>query len=179
MARRGGANFGNRSSNLPGNFGAFGDHQSIGPLLQPPPLYPTTDKKPAETECDVDMEYLLLMDRVFIDHFNDLTSDLFDSQSKGDKMECFWACMPKELQPKVKAKLVVVKTNITNADQELDRLERLEKKLNNENDDDDVVADHTEEVDEEMDDGTDYNIDYFDNGEMDEENDDGDGGPVY
>ncbi|XP_044733009.1 DNA-directed RNA polymerase III subunit RPC7-like [Chrysoperla carnea] len=178
MANRGGrGGYGNRQ-NIGPSFSALGD-QSIGPLLQPPPLYPPTDKKPVETEIDVDMEYLLLMDRVVLDYFNDLTSDLFENNDKVQELNFLYSHMPTELQPKAKTKIVVVKPNITNADAELDRLERLEKKANKDKDAEDLIVAEIEDIDEEMDEGTDYAHDYFDNGEMYEENDDGDAGPVY
>lgn len=98
-----------------------------------------------------------------------------------------WRLFPAELRPKVLAKRLKSKSD-KNVDvqQRLNQLEQME-----ENDEDKVVKDDEEEVkedeeiveeeqDEEMDDGTDYANNYFDNGEDYEDEDDNlDDGPIY
>ncbi|XP_065169061.1 DNA-directed RNA polymerase III subunit RPC7 [Atheta coriaria] len=108
-----------------------------------------------------------------------------------------WAMFPSELRPKMIAKkfkkpVPPASTNIkteTDIVDRLDKLEHLEKttplnttvkqEVADEEDENEMVLDEDEE-DEEMDDGTDYANNYFDNGEAYEDEDDAlEDGPIY
>lgn len=127
------------------------------------------------------------------------TIDRLVAQLPSNREKYDWSLFPTELRPKLSAKRALPKraanqeknVNITAT---LDKLESLEVKSANRNktnvnvkeekDDDDDKEDEdieeAEDIDDEMDDGTDYANNYFDNGEGYEDDDDNlDDGPVY
>ncbi|CAH1117363.1 unnamed protein product [Phaedon cochleariae] len=177
-----------------------------GPVTQPPPLYPQLERRPVPLTNSLEMDYLLILRQDFIDHMQLSGTYLKMPQNKShpeqeiDKLlaqlpsakEKFdWSLFPSELRPKVMAKRIKKKpVKEVNIEQRLSFLEKLENKSDNnnitvkvENDDEDEPAEDLESLedkDEEMDDGTDYANNYFDNGENYEDEDDNlDDGPSY
>lgn len=101
-----------------------------------------------------------------------------------------WTLFPSELRPKMLAKRNKKSAQKdVNVVEKLSKLEKIEEKSNSdpvkikieEDDDvDDLEVGEDEQEDEEMDDGTDYANNYFDNGEEYEDEDDNlDDGPIY
>ncbi|CAG9837262.1 unnamed protein product [Diabrotica balteata] len=122
--------------------------------------------------------------------------DKLVAQLPSAKEKFDWRLFPSELRPKVLVKRVPKseKSKNVNIEQRLNALEKLEVKTENvettkvkteveENDDDEDKGEFEgleDEEDEEMDDGTDYANNYFDNGEGYEDEDDNlEDGPIY
>ncbi|CAH1638767.1 unnamed protein product [Spodoptera littoralis] len=136
-----------------------------------------------------------------IERYSDKYKMLALNAKKDKVLDCVWANMPPELRPQAKkvrkAAAAAPKPKLSNAEAIAKRLQTLEKKEIQEgdeametndneetvknqevNDDEEVEDEHEEEF--EIDDGTDYANNYFDNGEdYDEEDDNLDDGPVY
>lgn len=129
----------------------------------------------------------------YSDRYQDLITDKTSYEARYD-----WTRMPAELKPQPRKrkgpKVEKPKKKKKNVDVE-SKLQELEKKESSQQSDveeeekeeeeteekeDDHVEDEEVEPDEEMDEGTDYLNNYFDNGEgYDEEDDNLDDGPVY
>ncbi|KYB26491.1 hypothetical protein TcasGA2_TC033736 [Tribolium castaneum] len=153
-------------------------------------------------EPSVETDYLLILKQDLIDHMQLSPSylklphdknkqpeqeiDKLVAQLPSVKEKYDWTLFPSELRPKVLAKRVAKKVE-KNVDvqQKLTQLEQLESddKVAKDDDEEENVEDDEiveEEQDEEMDDGTDYANNYFDNGEDYEDEDDNlDDGPIY
>lgn len=132
-----------------------------------------------------------------VERYSDKYKMLALDAKQGKILDCVWANMPIELRPQAN------RTRVTSRKRKLDdptviakRLQTLEKKETQENgdnaeneseeptkkeaDNDDEEIEDEQEEEFEMDDGTDYANNYFDNGEdYDEEEDNLDDGPVY
>ncbi|CAH0694216.1 unnamed protein product [Spodoptera exigua] len=148
---------------------------------------PAYVKKPAQTDG--------------VERYSDKYKMLALNAKKDKVLDCVWANMPTELRPQAKklrasaaagpkrklddaaaiAKRLqtLEKKEIQEGDEAMDATENEEAVNNKEvNDDEEVEDEHEEEF--EIDDGTDYANNYFDNGEdYDEEDDNLDDGPVY
>ncbi|XP_071053814.1 DNA-directed RNA polymerase III subunit RPC7-like [Onthophagus taurus] len=174
-----------------------------GPVTQPPPLYPPLNRQPVPVQPSEDLDYLLTLRQDIIDHMYLSTAFLRVSKTKVTKSDheidkllaqlpsatnnFDWELFPTELRPKMSAKRIKkqVKKEVDVEDR-LNRLEKLENDTDNvavkeEVEDEDVENEEIfDDADEEMDEGTDYANNYFDNGEaFDEEDDNLDDGPVY
>ncbi|CAD0200746.1 unnamed protein product [Chrysodeixis includens] len=133
-----------------------------------------------------------------IERYSDKYKMLALNAKNNKVLDCVWANMPVELRPQAKRTHVSTrKRKLVDQDAIAKRLQTLEKKENEDDtetvdsaenekavksqeadDDEDIEDEHEEEL--EMDDGTDYANNYFDNGEdYDEEDDNLDDGPVY
>ena len=133
-----------------------------------------------------------------VERYSDKYKMLALDAKKGKVLDCVWANMPTELRPQAnRVRATARKRKLDDPAAIAKRLQTLEKKENEEDDetmetneneepvknqednDDEVIEDeHEEEL--EIDDGTDYANNYFDNGEdYDEEDDNLDDGPVY
>ncbi|XP_075978635.1 RNA polymerase III subunit G [Anticarsia gemmatalis] len=133
-----------------------------------------------------------------IERYSDKYKMLALDAKQGKVLDCVWANMPGELRPQAsRARVTTRKRKLDDPTAIAKRLQTLEKKETQEtgenvetndneepvknqedNDDEEIEDEHEEEF--EMDDGTDYANNYFDNGEdYDEEDDNLDDGPVY
>ncbi|CAH0551968.1 unnamed protein product [Brassicogethes aeneus] len=178
--------------------GVGGNDMLPGLVTQPPPLFPLLDKRPVPIHISLELDYLLILKQDFIDHMQLSGSYLKLPETKSNESEIVpqvpkekydWSLFPSELRPKMmarRAKKVVVKD--VDVNNRLKLLETLEEKQSadttikqeKESEDVDETEIVEEDQDEEMDDGTDYANNYFDNGEDYEEEDDNlDDGPIY
>ncbi|KAI5737641.1 hypothetical protein M8J76_015285 [Diaphorina citri] len=195
MAGRGGAS----TSRVPRRSNTFDSDIAAANLykeksIQPPPLYPTLEYKPASIASTDSSKYLVEMKKK-------IEKDMRDSNSRLKIVsELEWKLVPSELKMKV-TKRKAPRLNI-NKGKDIDWLKKLEEresiKIKEEQDDmeeddenaekkmkikeevEDEEEEGEEEVDEDemMDEGTDYIQNYFDNGEdYIDENDDLDDGP--
>ncbi|GJQ78258.1 hypothetical protein Trydic_g22101 [Trypoxylus dichotomus] len=183
--------------------GATGSDMLPGPVTQPPPLFPSMNRKPIAITSSLELDYLLSLRQDIIDHMQLSTSylrvpeaktiksdqeiDKLIAQLPTAKTDFDWELFPVELRPKIiakrKKKKIVKDVNI---EQTLNQLEKIEantgevtikEELAEEEEETEEIID---EIDEEMDEGTDYANNYFDNGEgYDDEDDNLDDGPVY
>ncbi|KAM3966157.1 RNA polymerase III subunit G [Aphomia sociella] len=132
-----------------------------------------------------------------VERYSDKYKLLALNAKQGKLFDCVWNNFPTELRPQTSRVRVSRKRKFNDANDISKRLETLESKelqeesgdttKTNENEDvakkdgiDDEDLEDEEEQDYEVDDGTDYANNYFDNGEdYDEEDDNLDDGPVY
>lgn len=133
-----------------------------------------------------------------IERYSDKYKMLALDDKQGKVLDCVWANMPMELRPQAnRTRVTSRKRKLEDPSEIAERLKTLEKKESQENgetveendneetvkkrdpnDDEEIEDEQEEEL--EMDDGTDYANNYFDNGEeYDEEDDNLDDGPVY
>ncbi|KAJ8967391.1 hypothetical protein NQ314_002897 [Rhamnusium bicolor] len=186
--------------------GVTGNEVLPGPVSQPPALYPMLERRPVPLNASLELDYLLILRQDFIDHMQlsgsylnmpenkknqpEQAIDKLVAQLPSAKEKYDWTLFPSELRPKMLAKRVKKKVvKEVNLEERLTLLEKLEEK----SDEADMTAnteikvedEEVEEVeavdeDEEMDDGTDYANNYFDNGEDYEDEDDNlEDGPIY
>jgi len=174
-------------------------------VTQPPPLYPLMERHPVPLTQSLETDYLLILRQDFIDHMQLSASYLRMLESKTNQSEqeidklvaqlpstkekYDWTLFPAELRPKMLAKRVKKKGGVKkdiNIEEKLKALEKQEESKNapptkeDEPLEEDEDAEPDEEQDEEMDDGTDYANNYFDNGEgYDDDDDNMDEGPIY
>lgn len=133
-----------------------------------------------------------------VERYSDKYKMLALDAKQGKVLDCVWTNMPVELRPQVsRARVTSRKRKLDDLSEINKRLQTLEKKETQENgenvetneneepvkkqvDNDDEEIEDEQEEEFEMDDGTDYANNYFDNGEdYDEEDDNLDDGPVY
>lgn len=130
-----------------------------------------------------------------VERYSDKYKMLALDAKQGRVLDCAWINMPSELRPQAKSVTRIVrKRKLDDASEIAKKLQNLEKKETREvdeninqtngeelkNDDDDEELEDEQEQEYELDDGTDYANNYFDNGEDYEEEDDNlDDGPVY
>ncbi|XP_057651540.1 DNA-directed RNA polymerase III subunit RPC7-like [Diorhabda carinulata] len=178
-----------------------------GPVLQPPPLYPILERRPVPLTQSLEMDYLLILRQDFIDHLQlsgsyvkmiesktqtEQAIDKLVAQMPNTKEKYDWRLFPSELRPKILGKRLAKqdKAKEVNIEQRLNVLEKLETKteavpvktetVDEDEEDKDDIEGMEEDEDEEMDDGTDYANNYFDNGEGYEDEDDNlEDGPIY
>ncbi|CAB3251410.1 unnamed protein product [Arctia plantaginis] len=133
-----------------------------------------------------------------VERYSDKYKMLALDAKQGKVLDCVWTNMPVELRPQAnRTRVTSRKRKLEDPSEIAKRLQTLEKKEIQENgetietndnaetvkkqeanDDEDIEDEQEEEF--EMDDGTDYANNYFDNGEdYDEEDDNLDDGPVY
>ncbi|CAK1586274.1 unnamed protein product [Parnassius mnemosyne] len=133
-----------------------------------------------------------------IERYSDKYKQLALDAKQGKVLDCVWVNMPAELRPQAsKLRMTSRKRKLDDATVINKKLQTLENKetldenaeveaeskdedtVKKENDDDEEIEDE-EEQEYEIDEGTDYANNYFDNGEdYDEEDDNLDDGPVY
>ncbi|XP_076266989.1 RNA polymerase III subunit G [Rhynchophorus ferrugineus] len=175
-------------------------------VTQPPPLYPLMDRKPLPFTPSVETDYLLILRQDFIDHMQLSPSylklpvsktanqpeqeiDKLVAQIPSAKEKYDWSLFPSELRPKALAKRLknpMGKQADINIQEKLTELEKIEeskgvvvKEEELEAEEEELAMDEDDQ-DEEMDEGTDYANNYFDNGEAYEDEDDNlDEGPIY
>lgn len=187
-------------------FASLGVNSAEGaPMLvtQPPPLYPLLARRPVPLTQSSDLDYLVVLRQDYIDHMQLSSSFLKKPQTETEstneidrllsqlpqtKGQYEWNLLPAELRPKVLAKRNKVNAVSKNVDiqETLFKLEKMESEGAEETKENEAAEDDEEELklsepeDEEMDDGTDYANNYFDNGEAYEDEEDNlDDGPVY
>lgn len=133
-----------------------------------------------------------------IERYSDKYKMLANDAKKGKVLDCVWENMPAELRPQAGGvRATARKRKLDDPAAIAKRLQKLEKKENQESDEtvetnvneepvknqevnDDEEMEDEQEEEFEIDDGTDYANNYFDNGEdYDEEDDNLDDGPVY
>uniref|UniRef100_A0A0A9WZT4 DNA-directed RNA polymerase III subunit RPC7 n=1 Tax=Lygus hesperus TaxID=30085 RepID=A0A0A9WZT4_LYGHE len=177
-----------------------------GPQVQPPPEYPVLENTPAPLQPNLAIMNRLRFKLDFLNYYAKFKNDLGDkdlapgskrnvtgesSKTKQPPLEFRWEFFPMELRPHAPKRVKLPKQALTaNIDDLLAALEKAEtiptviktekedadeNNKNNDELDEEVVDDS----DQEMDDGTDYNQNYFDNGDdyLDEDGDDD--GPIY
>ncbi|XP_045495855.1 DNA-directed RNA polymerase III subunit RPC7-like [Colias croceus] len=133
-----------------------------------------------------------------IERYSDKYKLLALDAKKGRVLDCVWSYMPPELRPQANSVRSTARKRKLDDPKEIEkRLQLLEKKETQEDstevmettvdednikkeDDNDEELEDEEEQEDEIDDGTDYANNYFDNGEDYEDEDDNlDDGPVY
>lgn len=163
--------------------------------IQPPPLYPTLDHKPAPFTSTETSSHL-------VDIKKKLEKDMRDFNTKlRTQSDLDWKLVPSELKIAGTRKRKAPKLTIDKG-KDIDWLKKLEerenikikeemedpeddeegaeKKIKEEVEDEEEEGEEEVDEDEMMDEGTDYIQNYFDNGEdYIDENDDLDDGPVY
>ncbi|XP_018897779.1 uncharacterized protein Polr3G [Bemisia tabaci] len=162
-----------------------------GPVLQPPPLFPGLEFHPAELDLKPEYSKRLRYKKDILKYFS--------RSEEGKEREprlLNWDVYPSELKPHFKKPAVKKPVLKRKANLEwLDALEKSEESgkeekaeevtpeegAKEEGGEEEGELGDEEEADEEMDDGTDYNENYFDNGEgyLDDEDDNLDDGPIY
>lgn len=161
-----------------------------GPCLQPPPAYPLLEQQPAPLSFNSSTLVQLGFKLNLLNHLSREVKNL----------NYAWEYFPYELRPGMKkrsagesseksqapVKASKPAASITNIDQLLAQLEKTETAQvkvevdENEEKEQEEGPEEFDDTDEEMDDGTDYNQNYFDNGESYlDEDDDIDDGPIY
>eukprot|EP00092_Neocalanus_flemingeri_P034259 GFUD01037256.1.p1 GENE.GFUD01037256.1~~GFUD01037256.1.p1 ORF type:complete len:202 (-),score=100.32 GFUD01037256.1:90-695(-) len=171
-------------------------------MMAPPPMFPPLTNQPVKLVEDSEQEYILTVGKELRNAFRG--SQYFLGR-KGDplpQLDLRWERLPAELKPgglKKKAKKAVkpnlVKKSKVDIEQKLDELGKLEEKKGDDSEEEKDVekadsededkkseaASGEDEPDEEMDGGTDYASNYFDNGEGfgDDEDDNLDEGGIY
>ena len=173
-------------------------------MMAPPPMFPPLTNQPVKLVEDKEQEYILAVGKELRNSFR---ASQFYLGGKGDplpKLDLRWERFPAELKPgglKKKKSMKIVKPNLVkknkvDIEKKLDELGQMEAKKGDDSEDEKEVekADSEEEEekksdagsgedepDEEMDGGTDYASNYFDNGEGfgDDEEDALDEGGIY
>ena len=176
----------------------------------PPPLYPLLEFKPLPLKTGDEEDYMLVVKKQLLLKARDSPfyikpdvekqdieryTDKFQQKSnKNEELPIDWSQMPAILRPqkkgvkrKVKSFTPNVKVSRIDVDQTLDAIERSDDVDDEggggeggEGEEGGEVVEDEQEADEEMDEGTDYANNYFDNGEgYLEDDDDDDDGPTY
>ncbi|XP_060528316.1 DNA-directed RNA polymerase III subunit RPC7-like [Cylas formicarius] len=174
-------------------------------VTQPPPLFPLLERHPIPLLTSLEMDYLLLLKQDLMDHMQlspcylkmpenkksqpEQEIDKLVAQLPNAKEKYNWKLLPVELRPKVLAKRMKKKDmpQDVNVEEKLEVLEKMEESVKGETvngketeETMDAEIEEADDEDEEMDDGTDYVHNYFDNGEAYEDEDDNlDDGPIY
>lgn len=176
-------------------------------VLVPPPNYPMLEYKPTPMTYNIDTRYQLHLKKYYAEYMFDSTNNVQpkfvkkdidrycdryrEPQNQFNVDEYDWSSMPNELKPSIKRKGKALNGSLAKKKYDVDikikleELEKMEKNLNDEDDekvdkDDDENDDEDKEGDEEgsdmeMDEGTDYMKDYYETGEnYEDEEDNGD-----
>ncbi|KAK0096580.1 hypothetical protein PV326_005076 [Microctonus aethiopoides] len=169
-----------------------GKDEQLLVILHPPPKYPPLEYKAPEFICSTELSYLIELKRSFnetmqespnnvelkvltndIERYSDVYKQMMQPEVNYDQ-HYDWTLIPSELMPTaLKRKRETMQDSDTEETAKADGDDE-------EKDPDENVEDEEVEVDEEMDDGTDYYNNYFDNGEgYDEEDDNLDDGATF
>ncbi|XP_014252206.2 DNA-directed RNA polymerase III subunit RPC7-like [Cimex lectularius] len=179
--------------------------QLPGPVLQPPPTYPPLEFHPTPLLPSLAHMQRLKYKNDYLSFYSRLKVECGEKEvgaaskrkytgvsaknQKSIQLDYQWERFPMELRPaQYKKRMIQAATSAkqTNIEEILAQLEKaegvvkIEKPEQEENEENLQEDEELEDSDNEMDGGTDYNQNYFDNGEgyLDED-DDVDDGPVY
>merc|ERR1719482_1015811 len=147
-------------------------------MMAPPPTFPPLTNQPVKLVEDSEQEYILAVGKELRNAFR---GSQYFLGGKGDplpQLDLRWDRLPAELKPgglKKKAKKSVkpnlVKKSKVDIEKKLDELGKLEDKKGDDSEDEkdedkkSEAGSGQDEPDEEMDGGTEYASNYFDNGE--------------
>ncbi|KAF5275069.1 hypothetical protein FQA39_LY07006 [Lamprigera yunnana] len=178
------------------------------PIAEPPPLYPILNRKPVPLKESLELDYLLILRQNILDQMQASGAyvrmpqlserrdklhqeiDKLLAQLPPVKEKFDWQLLPAELRPKVVARRMKIKeSKVVDIDSRLNQLEKQEdssvekmdvavkEEADPEEEEEELIENYE---DEDIDDGTDYANNYFDNGESYEDEDDNlDDGPIY